>query len=122
MAIWLSGVLFLLCCHQAVDAMESCPLARLGVHCDKTEKEKDSEKVEKQSSGQGMDCCAFIPAFFDKTRTIDSNQQVAVNAPTTTVIKLRLMTTQTNFAPAYRYLSAVLLKNNTFLINRTFRI
>ena len=63
MAIWLSGVVFLLCCHvQNVNAAEmgSCPLAKLGIHCDKAEKNKDSEKISNQSNDQGMDCCGFI--------------------------------------------------------------
>ena len=123
MAIWLSGVIFLLCCHvqnTLAAGMESCPLVKLGAHCDKAY--RDSEKVEKQSNDQGMDCCAFIPTLFDKNRTIDANQQVAVAAPTTTVVKPRLVRVRTNFAPAYPYLSTVLLKNNTFLKNRTFRI
>ncbi len=125
MAIWLSGVVFLLCCHvQNVNAAEmgSCPLAKLGIHCDKAEKNKDSEKVSNQSNEQGMDCCGFIPAFFDKTRTIDNNQQTAVIVPTAIVVRPRLVKAQTNFYPAYPYLSTVLIKNDTFLKNRTFRI
>ena len=123
MAIWLSGAVFLVLCHgQTANAMDSCPLVRLGAHCDKADKEKESDKVTKQSNESGMDCCAFIPTFFDKTRTSDSNLQVAIAAPKTTVVRPRLVAVQTNFASAYPYLSAVLLKNNTFLKNRTFRI
>lgn len=125
MAIWLSGVVFLLCCHvqnTMVAGMETCPLVKLGAHCDKAEKEKDSEKVEKQSTEPGMDCCAFIPVLFEKTRTRDGNHQVAVVAPPTTVVIPRLVPVQTNFAPAYAYFSPVLIKNDTFLKNRTFRI
>ncbi len=125
MAIWLSGVIFLLCCHvqnTIAAGMDSCPLVKLGAHCDKAEKEKDSEKVTNQSSDTGMDCCAFIPVLFDKTRTRDGNQQIAVMAPSTTVVKPRLVTIRTNFAPAYSHLSTVLTKNDTFLKNRTFRI
>ena len=125
MAIWLSGVVFLLCCHvqnTMAAGMESCPLVKLGAHCDKADKEKDSEKVEKQSTEPGMDCCAFIPVLFEKTRTRDSNQQIAIVAPTTVVVKPRLVAVQINFAPAYPYLSTVLIKSDTFLKNRTFRI
>jgi hypothetical protein len=82
MVMWLSGVVFLVLCHgQSANTMESCPLVRLGAHCDKADKEKDSEKVTKQSSETGIDCCAFIPVFFDKTRTADGNTQSAIIAP-----------------------------------------
>ena len=83
MAIWLSGLVFLLCCHvqnTRAAEMDSCPLLKLGAHCDKADKEKDSEKVTRQNNETRVDCCGFIPAFFDKTRTIDNNQQVAVAA------------------------------------------
>lgn len=125
MAVWLSGVVFLLCCHvqntRAAD-MESCPLIKLGAHCDKGEKEKNSEKVEKQSNGQEMDCCAFIPALFDKTRRIDNNQQMAAIAPVLSVFPPKLVLVTANFAAARSYLPTALLKNKTFLKNRTFRI
>src|SRR5438045_2855321 len=88
MALWLSGVVFLFLCHaQAATAMETCPLVKLGAHCDKADKEKDAKKVTKQTNETGMDCCAFIPTLFDKTRTSDSNQQVEIAAPTTTIVK-----------------------------------
>ena len=123
MVMWLSGVVFLILCQgQTANSMESCPLVRLGAHCDKADKEKDSEKVTKQSNETGIDCCAFIPALFDKTRTVYSNQQVVLINPSTTVANPRLVPVQINFPPAYRYSSTVLLKNNTFLKNRTFRI
>lgn len=125
MAVWLSGVVFLFCCHvqnTRAAEMDSCPLVKLGTHCDKAGKEKNSEKVTNQTNEHGMDCCAFIPVFFDKTRTIDTNQQTAVAPPIATVVKPRRAEAQTNFAPAYPYLSTVLSKNNTFLKNRTFRI
>ncbi len=123
MAVWLSGIVFLVLCHgQTANTMDSCPLVRLGAHCDKADKEKYSEKVEKQSSEQATDCCAFIPTFFDKTRTGYSNQQVALAASTTPAIKPRIAGVISNFTPAYQYLSTVLPKNNTFLKNRTFRI
>jgi hypothetical protein len=123
MAIWLSGVVFLVLCHgRTPNSMDSCPLVRMGAHCDKADKERDSEKVEKQSNETGVDCCAFIPIFFDKNRTSDSNRQVAASAPITTMITPRLVKVATNFSPTLTHSSAVLYKNNTFLKNRTFRI
>ena len=125
MAIWLSGVVFLICCHaQKANAaeMEFCPLAKSGVHCNKSDQNIESLKLTKQSGESGMDCCAFIPALFDKTRKIDNDQQTAAVAPVLSVITPKLVSVAANFAPARPYLSAVLQKNSTFLKNRTFRI
>lgn len=125
MAIWLSGVVFLLCCHvQKANAAETefCPLAKMGVHCDRGEQNKDSPKLTNRTGDAGMDCCAFIPALFDKTRKIDNNHQIAAAAPVLSVIPPKLVLVTANFAAARSYLSTSLLKNKTFLKNRTFRI
>src|SRR5258708_34175015 len=100
MVLWLSGFVFLLSCHVQ-NTVAACPLMKLGAHCDKAQKDKDSEKIEKQSNDQGTDCCAFIPTLFDKTRTRDGNHQIAVLAPTTAVVKPRLVTIRKHFALAY---------------------
>ena len=116
--------MFLLCCHvQVTESAEFCPLAKPGIHCDKTEKAKDAERVTKQAADDGIDCCAFIPLFFDKTRTSDSHQQVAFVAPASIVLAPQLVAVNT--LPKFRIshnISVVLLKNDTFLKNRTFRL
>ena len=124
MSVWLSGVVFLLCCHvQSSDAAESCPLARMGIHCDKAEKAKDSERITKQTNDDGIDCCAFIPLIFDKTRTADSHQQLAF-AP---VLSIEIVPTfvATHALPTVtisQITSTVLLKNDTFLKNLSLRL
>src|SRR4051794_21795082 len=45
MTVWLSGFVFLFCCHAQM-AENICPLMRLGAHCDKSQKAKDAERVE----------------------------------------------------------------------------
>jgi hypothetical protein len=126
LALWLSGVVFILCCHlqnEYVAKRDSCPLVKLGAHCDKgQEKAKQPEIITRQNDDQEMDCCAFIPAFFDKTRTNDNYQQVAAAAPTAiSAPSIVLITRQVIAAPRV-YNSPPLLKNDTFLKNRTFRI
>jgi hypothetical protein len=123
MAVWLSGVVFLLCCHATpMPEMDSCPLVRMGAHCDKADKERETEKVTSGTNETGIDCCAFIPAFFDKTRTVDTNQQVAVAPPATTALEPRVVVIRSNHYPVRIRPSIVLVKNDTFLKNRTFRI
>ena len=125
MALWLSGVVFLVCCHMRnANAAETefCPLAKLGVHCDKVEKAKDTERITTQGNEPGMDCCAFIPAFFDKTRTSENGAQVVFSAPPPSLVRPRLVPIQTRFSPTYSFRSTVLPKSSTFLKNCTFRI
>ncbi|HEV8590929.1 MAG TPA: hypothetical protein VGQ55_02425 [Pyrinomonadaceae bacterium] len=124
MALWMSGAVLLICTVQmpGQSADDFCPLTKLGAHCDKAKQNKDAQSLTTQTDEQGIDCCAFIPAFFDKTRTIDGNQQVAADVPATAIEQPRLVAIRVTFHPAFRYRSTVLLKNNTFLKNRTFRI
>lgn len=122
MAVWLSGLVFLFCCHQATDTADSCPLMRLGAHCDKAERERNAEKVSTKQSDSGIDCCAFIPAFFDKTRTVDTNLQV-VAAPTNSIaLEPTVVAVFPRPAAQTSYLTVIRPKNYTFLKNRTFRI
>src|SRR6187549_849367 len=122
MAVWLSGFVFLLICGRGPDtAVEFCPLAKAGIHCDKAEKQRNAEKVEKQTGDQGVDCCAFIPAFFDKTRTMDDHHFAppVLSSPVSQPIAVIL---RASFVPAFQPRSFVPFRNNTFLINRSFRL
>ena len=124
MAVWLSGVVLLFCCDEinGRSMKADCPLAKMSAHCDKGEKDKASQVIASQTAEQGMECCAFIPVLFDKTRTVESGQQPSAAAPALVVEVPRLVSIQANFAPASSYRSTALLRNNTFLKNRTFRI
>ena len=125
MSLWLSGIVFILCCHLQngyLAERDSCPLVKLGAHCNKGEKAKEPEIITRQSDDQGMDCCAFIPAFFDKTRTNDNHQQVAAAAPAVIQTPPIIVITRHNYAPPRAHHSPPILKNDTFLKNRTFRI
>ena len=125
MSIWLSGFVFIFCCHMAppTGPADHCPLEKLGVHCDRAEKERNSAKLKADESQQGIDCCAFIPAFFDKTRNVDNGARF-VSGPTATIesksAALRFQIRPAAISGSYR--SALIFKNHTFLINRTIRI
>lgn len=125
MVIWLSGLVLLLACNVKMTGsaeMEFCPLTKLGAHCDKADKNKDSQVLTTRNDEQRMDCCAFIAAFFDKTRTFDTKPQLAPVATVATVETPRSVSLRTNSPSAISYHSIALLKNDTFLKNRTFRI
>jgi len=125
MALWLSGVVFLFCCEEingrSMEA-DSCPLAKMSAHCDKANKAEGSEVVANQTDQQAIECCGFIAIFFDKTRMVESNQQPSAAAPAFVIAQPRLISGPTAFPPAKSYRSTALLRNNTFLKNRTFRI
>src|SRR4051812_37992367 len=88
LSIWLSGIVLLFVCDRPmpVFAMDHCPLMKLGAHCDRPDAKDGPDALTNQTDPDGIDCCAFIPAFFDKTRVFDSNQQVVVGAQASPVV------------------------------------
>lgn len=125
MAVWLSGIVLLFCCDEINGRSmkaDSCPLAKMSELCDPDQKDKPAQVIANPTSKQGMQCCPFIPVLFDKTRTVENSQQPLAAAPALVVLVPRLVPVQANFAPARSYRSTALLRNNTFLKNRTFRI
>ena len=81
MAVWLSGVVFLLCCERingAPDSVEFCPLAKKSAHCDKAAK-VDPANPTVSTGFNSVGCCDFLPAIFDKVRKIERAQkQIAI--------------------------------------------
>jgi hypothetical protein len=124
MAIWLSGLVVLLACHTpTVHAMADCPLAKFGVKCDKVDKNKDLQVITNENGNPGFDCCAFIPAFFEKSRSFYGKQQYSAAAASSTIVVLRgRAPVASRFAVVVSASHVVLPKNDTYLKNRTFRI
>src|SRR5262245_46739322 len=115
LAIWLSGVVLVLCCHmQQAEAADFCPLAKFGAHCDKAEKGTNSEKLTNQNDECGLDCCSFIPSFYDKTRVLDHNGNVAVVSSDVIEIDASQKANKSAFVPFYTYRPVVLLRNDSF--------
>src|SRR6185503_10406274 len=78
LTLWLSGVLFLFCGQMsAMEPAEFCPFGKGKSHCDKAKAENDSPLVSKESSGQKLDCCGFLPAVFDKNRKVEKGQKLS---------------------------------------------
>lgn len=77
MAVWLSGVLLLICCGTISgksDDAKNCPLAAVSAHCDKGKTVKTSDTVQ-QTIPESIDCCSFFPLIFDKDRKIERTEQ-----------------------------------------------
>ena len=73
MAVWLSGVVFLLCCQTTAAAMpdgDSCPMAKMSSHCDKM-KQQNADSAVFEAPPVNCLNCGFLPVVFDKTRKIE---------------------------------------------------
>lgn len=76
--VWLSGILLLFCCGAMPAKAESCPLARAGSHCDKSQKAESDNNTKhfSRSSVPSVNCCSFLPALYDKARKIQKNDSI----------------------------------------------
>jgi hypothetical protein len=124
MAIWLSGAVFLLCCERmnaAPDDAEFCPLAKMSAHCDKGRK-ADPFRPRISTGLESADCCAFLPAIFDKTRKVEQVQKQIAAAPAVLAAPgFRLATkvtapTFTSFSPRIEAHQKLFIQNCAFRI------
>lgn len=78
MSVWLSGVVFLFCCQgtaaAAVDS-DHCPMAKMSSNCDKAKQQNSKADFVESTVPACVDCCAFLPAVFDKTRKVEPAQE-----------------------------------------------
>lgn len=125
MMIWLSGVVFLFCCEMPggrAEAEEFCPLKRVSEHCDKAEELSKIGFAIDRSKEPMADCCAFIPAVFDKARKIDKSQLLAAPAAERVISRPIRSGTFSISNPTYSAPNFVLIRSGTYLKNRTLRI
>ncbi len=76
LAVWLSGIVLVLCCNVPMAQAETivCPLAK------KSNCAKSSEKDLRKSfiaESPILDCCAYSVQIFDKARKIEFQPQTA---------------------------------------------
>lgn len=125
MAVWLSGVVFLLCCqtmNAKALAAESCPLAKKSDHCDKAKKAEQNAPVIEFKGGSSVECCSFLHAVFDKARKVEQNQkQIAI---TSKVLPFRFEPPRpASISPTFAASrSRVPDRHGTFIRNCVFRI
>jgi hypothetical protein len=83
LAMWLSGVVFLICCQQvnrATSIHGFCPMAKMGGHCNKTKGNTPSWYGE-NTDDQCLAGCAYLPVVFDKSRKVEkARKQTAPSA------------------------------------------
>jgi len=122
MSVWLSGALLLFCQMPAkASGTDFCPLAKASHgHCSKAT--NNSSELVSTPSSQAFDCCAFIPAIFDKTRKIEQHVK-------STPLAMQAVAVRAEFRPAARllqirsgYISYQPSRDRVFLKNSVFRI
>ena len=122
MAVWLSGVVFLFCCEKINGQMkvEFCPLEKRSGHCNKS-KNAASDSVEKFDS-DSMDCCAFLPLLYNRSRKLERVQTFAVPPPAKLVVEpaqRRVVLAVYEPTKAYSRLES---RQGTYVRNCNFRI
>lgn len=125
LAVWLSGVVFLLCCGmpkaQAAE-IESCPLAKKG-HCAKSSGDENALRFEIiQNADASFDCCGFLPQVFDKVRKAERIQEVPELPIKPEVPALSFDLIKTQAAASFYYRPRAVDRSGTYLRNRVFRI
>lgn len=124
MALWLSGVVFLLCCDmpkaEAASA-DSCPLSRLQNHCDKARNNRQLLTRSNQET-EKADCFGFIPAVFDKARKIQKIEPVVHAETLVSPAPPASLLVQNAPRSALAYRSNVANGRNIFIKNCVFRI
>jgi hypothetical protein len=122
MAIWLSGVLFLLCCQKmngGTMMAEFCPLEKKTSHCNRM-KNTDSPVVETSTTHEA-NCCGFLPVVFDKVRKIEISQSPAQPVAKVVVEPVRFIPSLAIYRSA-RVFSRMESRQGTYLQNCNFRI
>ncbi|HEX3100402.1 MAG TPA: hypothetical protein VHQ01_01345 [Pyrinomonadaceae bacterium] len=122
MAVWLSGVVFLFCCHTASAApVDSCPMAKMSAHCDKGMKQNNASHVVTPSA---VDCiqCGFLPVVFDKSRKVDQVHKQLTPAIARIAVHFDPLVFAVPAAKAPPLYARVPVRERIFIKNCVFRI
>ncbi len=124
MAFWLTGLVFIFCCGamQTSDAKEFCPLAKAGSHCDKMKADDASPKFSGETESANFDCCAFLPALFDKARKLEKFQETAQVSANLKIELPQFSLAQNDFQPTEIYQPPIFHSSKIFIKNCVFRI
>lgn len=124
LAVWMSGIVFLLCCGAmpAAAEVESCPLAKKG-HCAKTSGDEKSRRSEIfQNADSSFDCCGFLPQVFDKVKKAERNVEIAELPIKLEARSLSFDFIKTQTSTFQHYRPRLPNRSGTYLKNRVFRI
>jgi hypothetical protein len=123
--IWLSGVVFLLCCEMPkaqASNIESCPLAKTQ-HCSKQSSvEVNSDFALLQTSQPAFNCCNFLSLVFDKARKIEKTQKIVTAQTNVKVFQPVFSVVSCQFPSPKKFHSFVINRGNIHIKNCVFRI
>lgn len=123
--IWLSGVVFLLCCEMPrtqASNVESCPLAK-AQHCSKQSSiEINSDFALLQATQPAFDCCNFLSLVFDKARKIEKTQKIVAAQTNAKVFQSVFSVVNRQFPAPKNFHSFVIKRENIHIKNCVFRI
>ena len=125
LTVWLSGVVFLLCCETSeakTSETESCPLSKTS-HCNKNPTEETvSQLASLQMENQTIECCRFPSQVFDKARKLETNQQPAEVSLIFKPPTPKFFFVERKFSSPKVYRSLILNLGSAHLKNCVFRI
>ena len=123
LAVWLSGFVLLFCCGMMKSPAnaEICPLAKTENHCNKAKSESNSPTFSNESDLK-FDCCAFLPAVFDKVRKLEKTPQTAQVSDKLKIDLPQFSFAESNFHLAETYHPPLSNQNKIFIKNCVFRI
>jgi hypothetical protein len=123
--IWLSGIVFLLCCEMPraqLSNVESCPLAKTE-HCSKQSGvEINSDFALLQTTQPAFDCCNFLSLVFDKARKIEKTQKIVAAQTGVKVFQHVFSVVNRQFPAQKNFHSFVINRENIHIKNCVFRI
>lgn len=123
--IWLSGIVFLLCCEMPIaqaSNVESCPLAKTQ-HCSKQSSVgENSDFALFQTSQPAFDCCNFFSLVFDKARKIEPTQKIVTAQTNVKVFQPVFSVVNRQFPAQKNFHSFVINRENIHIKNCVFRI
>jgi len=125
LAIWLSGLVFLLCC-QPTNAETGrrgfCPLAKMGGHCDRAKKDTNVLQVNDNSSEDGSYSCGMLAVIFDKTRKVEQNSQPPATISKNLVFSITPPSLAEHISIPSAFHPLIRARNKIFVRNCVFRI
>lgn len=127
LAVWLSGVVFLVCCgvnyaKPALPETASCPLAKKG-HCSQSAQSEENEKTAVALKDvPASDCCAFLSFVYNKSRKTESSVQIAELPGETFLKESAFVVKSKSRAVAVIYRPPIFDRTGTYVKNRVFRI
>ncbi len=125
MSVWLSGVIFLLCCDKIngrSSEPEFCPMAKMSGHCHKAKRQNADSHFVETAPQDCVDCCGFLPAIFDKNRKVERDQKQATRIEKVVAVQVKQPVVKNLAVTPRAVYTRVSLQKKSFIKNCVFRI